>query len=290
MLNPLLVIRLLPALSHNGSVIWEPCSPPAMLCPHWWMHWSEPLFSLLLQRGSDELFSSCISNGPYIMNSGRGVAMEGWILFLLKCLSCLVCLCCHDDQSIIQDEPEPSVPSLIVSASVSPPLFFSLSLPCSQWQRHEKIQRWRPQSWCSITCGPRTQTAQWHKRSWGYWTGTALWEGHQSADAEREKPGKERYMQVCSPNLYVLHSWVKCLFRPGTRDRLSSVSVLTWKFWQWPFCGILVVWWVGWEFYMLRFPGGRHRIPLECVHYLLFSITCSCVSKPFFLRCQMRFG
>lgn len=129
MLNPLLVIRLLPALSHNGSVIWEPCSPPAMLCPHWWMHWSEPLFSLLLQRGSDELFSSCISNGPYIMNSGRGVAMEGWILFLLKCLSCLVCLCCHDDQSIIQDEPEPSVPSLIVSASVFPPsLFLSLSL------------------------------------------------------------------------------------------------------------------------------------------------------------------
>lgn len=43
-----------------------------MLCPHWWMHWSEPLFSLHLQRGSDELFSSCISNGPYIMNSGRG--------------------------------------------------------------------------------------------------------------------------------------------------------------------------------------------------------------------------
>lgn len=27
----------------------------------------------LLQRGSDELFSSCISNGPYIMNSGRGL-------------------------------------------------------------------------------------------------------------------------------------------------------------------------------------------------------------------------
>ena len=26
-----------------------------------------------LQRGSDELFSSCISNGPYIMNPGRGV-------------------------------------------------------------------------------------------------------------------------------------------------------------------------------------------------------------------------
>lgn len=83
LLNPLLVIRLLPALSHNGSVIWEPCSPPAMLCPHWWMHWSEPLFSLFLQRGSDELFSSCISNGPYIMNPGRGgVAMEGWILFI----------------------------------------------------------------------------------------------------------------------------------------------------------------------------------------------------------------
>lgn len=37
--------------------------------------------------------------------------------FLLKCLSCL-CLCCHDDQSIIQEEPEPSVPSLIVSTSV----------------------------------------------------------------------------------------------------------------------------------------------------------------------------
>lgn len=82
LLDPLLVIRLLPPLSHNGSVIWELCSPPAMLCPHWWMHWSEPLFSLLLQRGSDELFSSCISNGPYIMNSGRGVAMEGWILFI----------------------------------------------------------------------------------------------------------------------------------------------------------------------------------------------------------------
>uniref|UniRef100_A0A3B5KJH6 Polypyrimidine tract binding protein 1a n=1 Tax=Xiphophorus couchianus TaxID=32473 RepID=A0A3B5KJH6_9TELE len=28
------------------------------------------------KRGSDELFSSCISNGPYIMNSGRGVAMK----------------------------------------------------------------------------------------------------------------------------------------------------------------------------------------------------------------------
>lgn len=27
-------------------------------------------------------------------------------------------LCCHDNQSIIQEEPEPSVPSLIVSASV----------------------------------------------------------------------------------------------------------------------------------------------------------------------------
>uniref|UniRef100_A0A672IT93 Polypyrimidine tract-binding protein 1 n=1 Tax=Salarias fasciatus TaxID=181472 RepID=A0A672IT93_SALFA len=36
------VIGLLPALSHNGS------------------------------RGSDELFSSCISNGPYIMNSANG--------------------------------------------------------------------------------------------------------------------------------------------------------------------------------------------------------------------------
>uniref|UniRef100_A0AAQ4QPN4 Polypyrimidine tract binding protein 1a n=1 Tax=Gasterosteus aculeatus aculeatus TaxID=481459 RepID=A0AAQ4QPN4_GASAC len=29
-------------------------------------------FLPFLQRGSDELFSSCISNGPYIMNSGRG--------------------------------------------------------------------------------------------------------------------------------------------------------------------------------------------------------------------------
>uniref|UniRef100_A0AAX7VIA8 Polypyrimidine tract-binding protein 1 n=1 Tax=Astatotilapia calliptera TaxID=8154 RepID=A0AAX7VIA8_ASTCA len=32
----------------------------------------EPLFPFLLQRGSDELFSSCISNGPYIMNSANG--------------------------------------------------------------------------------------------------------------------------------------------------------------------------------------------------------------------------
>uniref|UniRef100_A0AAQ5Z4T9 Polypyrimidine tract-binding protein 1 n=1 Tax=Amphiprion ocellaris TaxID=80972 RepID=A0AAQ5Z4T9_AMPOC len=32
----------------------------------------EPLFSFRLQRGSDELFSSCISNGPYIMNSANG--------------------------------------------------------------------------------------------------------------------------------------------------------------------------------------------------------------------------
>uniref|UniRef100_A0A8C9ZPC3 Polypyrimidine tract binding protein 1a n=1 Tax=Sander lucioperca TaxID=283035 RepID=A0A8C9ZPC3_SANLU len=32
----------------------------------------EPLFSLFLQRGSDELFSSCISNGPYIMNAANG--------------------------------------------------------------------------------------------------------------------------------------------------------------------------------------------------------------------------
>lgn len=38
---------------------------------------SEINLCCLLQRGSDELFSSCISNGPYIMNSGRVVAMEG---------------------------------------------------------------------------------------------------------------------------------------------------------------------------------------------------------------------
>lgn len=37
--------------------------------------------------------------------------MEGEFI-LWKRLSCLVCLRCHDDQSIIQDEPEPSVLSL----------------------------------------------------------------------------------------------------------------------------------------------------------------------------------
>lgn len=36
---------------------------------------------------------------------------------LWKCLSCLVCLRCHDNQPIIQ-EPEPPVPSLIVSMSL----------------------------------------------------------------------------------------------------------------------------------------------------------------------------
>lgn len=36
-------------------------------------------------------------------------------------MSCLVCLCCHGDQSIIQEEPEPSVLSLIVSASAPLP-------------------------------------------------------------------------------------------------------------------------------------------------------------------------
>lgn len=45
------------------------------------------------------------------MNPGRGVAMEGEFI-LWKRLSCLVCLRCHDNQSIIQDEPEPSVLSL----------------------------------------------------------------------------------------------------------------------------------------------------------------------------------
>ncbi len=40
----------------------------------------EPL-PLSFQRGSDELFSSCISNGPYIMSSGAG--MHLW-LFLSK--------------------------------------------------------------------------------------------------------------------------------------------------------------------------------------------------------------
>lgn len=93
LLSPLLVIRLLPALSHNGSVTWEPCFPPALLCPHWWTHWSEPLFSVLLQRGSDELFSSCISNGPYIMNSGRVVAMaEGESSFASTCRVWFVCV------------------------------------------------------------------------------------------------------------------------------------------------------------------------------------------------------
>ena len=87
LLDPLLVIRLLPPLSHNGSVTWALYSPPVKLCPHCWRLWSKPLFSLLLQRGSDELFSSCISNGPYIMNSGKGgVAREGWIPFFPELL------------------------------------------------------------------------------------------------------------------------------------------------------------------------------------------------------------
>lgn len=49
------------------------------------LKWAFIYIFFLLQRGSDELFSSCISNGPYIMNSGRGVAMKGF-LFLLRCL------------------------------------------------------------------------------------------------------------------------------------------------------------------------------------------------------------
>lgn len=184
LLDPLLVIRLLPPLSHNGLVTWEPCSPPAMLCPHWRTCWSEPLFSLLLQRGSDELFSSCISNGPYIMNSGRGVAMEGWILFLLKCSPCLCCFVLLWRSIHYSGRPR---------AFCSPPwLYLSLVFPCSQWQRQQKIQRWRSQSRCAVTCGPCTQAAQRHKWGWGYRPGAALWEGHQSADAEREKPGKQR--------------------------------------------------------------------------------------------------
>lgn len=85
-------ICLLPALSHNGSVTWELCSPPAMPCSLWWMHWSEPLFSLLMQRGSDELFSSCISNGPYIMNSGRGLPWRVNPLYGSACLVWFVCV------------------------------------------------------------------------------------------------------------------------------------------------------------------------------------------------------
>lgn len=188
--NHLLVIGLLPAWSHNGWVIWEPWSPPAMLRPHWWMHWSEPLFSLYLQRGSDELFSSCIPTGPYIMNSGRGGCHGGVNPFLLKCLSfsVLFVLPWRSIHYSRQTRGFCSLPDCICVCLFSR----------SQWQRQQKIQRWRAQSWCSVTSGPCTQAAQRHKWSRSYWAGTALWEGHQPADAEREKPGKDWYMKGCS--------------------------------------------------------------------------------------------
>lgn len=53
------------------------------------------------------------------MNPGRVVAMaEGESS---AACACLVCLCCHDDQSIIQEEPPPSVPADCICV-----VFFSL--------------------------------------------------------------------------------------------------------------------------------------------------------------------
>lgn len=82
-------------------------------------------FVFSLQRGSDELFTSCISNGPYIMSSGRrGCAVEGWepIEVLVVCLCCV--LCCYDNLllSAIQGG-KASVPSLdCLSVCLSQPM------------------------------------------------------------------------------------------------------------------------------------------------------------------------
>lgn len=134
LLNPLLVIRLLPALSHNGSVIWELCSPPATLSPHWWMHWSEPLFSLSCRGDLTNSFLPAYPTGP-ISWTQVGGCHGGWILFM-EVLVCLVCLCCHDDQSIIQEEPKPSVPWLYLLRCV----FFFLSLQLmATTQKNSKV-------------------------------------------------------------------------------------------------------------------------------------------------------
>lgn len=107
LLDPLLVIRLLPALSHNGpgnmravlSTCWAVSS--LVFAMNWTIVFSlcrgDPTNSFLLAYPTDPISWTQVGGLPWQGES-----------FFLKCSSCM-CLCCHGEQSIIQEEPEPSV-------------------------------------------------------------------------------------------------------------------------------------------------------------------------------------
>lgn len=52
-----------------------------MLCPHWWMHWSEPLFSLSCRGDPTSSFLPAYPTGP-ISWTQVGGCHGGWILFM----------------------------------------------------------------------------------------------------------------------------------------------------------------------------------------------------------------
>lgn len=192
------------------------------------LKWTIVFFFLLLQRGSDELFSSCISNGPYIMNSGRGLPWRGESFFIEVLVVSVFVLpwrsihysrrsrafcslpdCIHfcfflaangnDTKKFKGDVRSPGVPSRVVHVrklpnDINEAEVIGLGLPFGKVTNLLMLKGKNQVR--TGTCRPAHQTCMSFTQGWNLSFGL----GQGSA------------------------------FRP---------SVLTWTFWQWPFCGLV---------------------------------------------------